>query len=294
MVEAGFRGELVSRLLLLEAYATAYFASSGTSPGPIPLHVFLDHLYQPPAGKPNWEEYFKGLADSKSFLGYKVFLTHFTYVTYEVKDSDIHQFFLRGSGIHCRRNQKGIDHIIPLYNSVTKESSYILISVKNQQRVSNESKHAAEVANPKAVKVQSSSRNMIPFVILWMEVQPELDPEINFEDPGFKKGIKKSPRLVNRTTATRPHLLIQSFGLKELFVMLKDENLCDKMSKLALSFPDPIKVHQSLGSQVNNVDVLKYLLRHSYHEEDASLKRKFDQVEPDFLYQYCVQTNEKQ
>jgi hypothetical protein len=64
-------------------------------------------------------------------------------------------------------------------------------------------------------------------------------------------------------------------------VRLKDENVYDKMSKLATSFPDLIKVHQSLGIQVNDVNVLKHLLRHSYREDDYNLKRKFEQVEQD-------------
>jgi hypothetical protein len=45
MIRYGYRGELVSRFLLHEAYAQAYFKSNDVIPMPVPLADYLNELF---------------------------------------------------------------------------------------------------------------------------------------------------------------------------------------------------------------------------------------------------------
>lgn len=289
MVESGYRGELVSRLLLLEAYATVYRNSCEMYPSPIGLDDFMYNLYQ-------FNETQKKILEKRNISNYEVFLTHFTYVTQHLKHIDLKAFFLRGAGIHCRRNQKGVDHIIPLRHKGTHQYSYILISVKNRKNISSQYSEAIRDCDPELLEIQLSDSKQL-FFIFWMEVQPDLDPYLY--DPVFletgdnylptendmsfdssdgadtynkNKGhyylrsrkVSKSKSLVEEKHAD--YCLIQSIGLSNIFKLFKEENdsLLTKMKNLAISFPDPIQIIKQENVSDKPLEVAQHLLHLSY------------------------------
>jgi hypothetical protein len=263
MVEAGYRGELVSRFLLHEAYAQAYFKSNQEIPMPVLLTDYLDELFviPPSTGYSNWGEFMNG--EAQEFLSFQVYLTHFVYLTYSPTHDELKEYFLRGAGIHCRRNENAIDHLIPIWDGT--EFSYILISVKNQQERHSGWDNMANTCTPFVCHLEDINTPLSnPYMVILMEVNAGLnhDPKIKIH----QQSTRRSPRIQSNTNI-RPIFEICFFGLSESHYtfLKKHPNLLKRLQNLAVAFADPIKIIQS-QKKVASVaeEVVKTLLCVNY------------------------------
>ncbi|CAG8831448.1 30742_t:CDS:1, partial [Racocetra persica] len=145
VVEAGYRGELTARLLLLNAWdccikkkilddtniSKNYFRF-------VTLEEFLksllvDNVYEKIKNRLEETVKFTGRKFSEAYIKF----THFINITYTPKRKDLGDALIRGIAYSCKRNQQGVDIIIPLYMGTLDEKfnedriSYILIQIKN-------------------------------------------------------------------------------------------------------------------------------------------------------------------
>ncbi|CAG8852198.1 13669_t:CDS:1, partial [Gigaspora margarita] len=145
VVEAGYRGELTARLLLLKAWDNCI---QKKYPGSrdvgndysrfMTINEFLksllaDEVYKKIEDRLNKRVNFTGTKFGEAYIKF----THFINVTYTPKRKNLGNALIRGVAFSCKRNQRGVDIIIPIYVGTLDEKlkedriSYILIQVKN-------------------------------------------------------------------------------------------------------------------------------------------------------------------
>jgi len=134
IVDAGFRGELITKIVCLMAMDRA-LSQIPLPPNrwlfsrPIPVSDFLDHLIVPLQGYLTFSEGLKGVQDRDNippgtlniddeklqrFLRGRVFFNHFIRVEVKLSYSMLVHAWNRGAAIMCKTNTKGIDHVIPV------------------------------------------------------------------------------------------------------------------------------------------------------------------------------------
>ncbi|KAG9287213.1 hypothetical protein G9A89_008843 [Geosiphon pyriformis] len=147
-IEPGYRGELVARLLLMIAWDHAtrdrdispHLGNLGYSKEfvsrPIRVKEFLISLF----GQENYDEHIQSFPQ-KLADGLLAF-THFIPVTYTPNQTQLRTLFIRFAAVICKRNQAGVDLIIPVLldwdgsSPISVDSmSYFLIQVKNWSKV---------------------------------------------------------------------------------------------------------------------------------------------------------------
>jgi hypothetical protein len=152
MADAGYRGELLARLLLILAWDKtskgAYDKASKINPSVSTkqrLSDFLRHLLASDAYMA-FQKHLEG-RKQEEILDFFVFCTHFVQIEkYTPNRNDLLEFFKRGAAVVCQRNQVGIDLMIPVYAYSGKDPkdaklgeelqesriTFILVSVKNR------------------------------------------------------------------------------------------------------------------------------------------------------------------
>ena len=145
VVEAGYRGELTARLLLLKAWDNCI---QKKHPGSrdvgndysrfVTINEFLksllaDNVYKKIEDHLKMQVKFTGMKFGEAYIKF----THFINVTYTPERKNLGDALIRGVAFSCKRNQRGVDIIIPIYMGTLHENlnedriSYILIQVKN-------------------------------------------------------------------------------------------------------------------------------------------------------------------
>ncbi|CAG8831877.1 11791_t:CDS:1, partial [Gigaspora margarita] len=145
VVEAGYRGELTARLLLLKAWDNCI---QKKHPGSrdigndyshfMTINEFLksllaDNVYKKIEDNLKTQVKFTGTTFGEAYIKF----THFINVTYTPNRKNLGKALMRGVAFSCKRNQRGVDIIIPIYMGILHERlnedriSYILIQVKN-------------------------------------------------------------------------------------------------------------------------------------------------------------------
>ena len=134
IVEAGFRGELITKIVCLMAMDKALSRipvpeNRWQFSRPIPVSDFLDHLIVPLPGHSTFSEGLKGVTDPndiprgtlnivdeklRRFLHGFVFFNHFIRVDVKLSYSMLVHAWNRGAAIMCMTNTEGIDHVIPV------------------------------------------------------------------------------------------------------------------------------------------------------------------------------------
>jgi hypothetical protein len=136
IVEAGFRGELLTKIVCLMAMDKALSQNDPvpedrwTFSQPISVSKFLDQLIVPLRPEHStFSECLKGIPDSgdilpgtlnvnneklQRFLRGNVFFNHFIRVDVKLSYAMLVQAWNRGAAIMCMTNTKGIDHVIPV------------------------------------------------------------------------------------------------------------------------------------------------------------------------------------
>ena len=134
IVEAGFRGELITKIICLMAMDRALSSIATTEnrwrfARPVPVSRFLDHLIVPLPSYSTFSEGLKGVRDQddiprgtlnvddqklQQFLNGHVFFNHFIRVDVKLSYAMLVHAWNRGAAIMCMTNTKGIDHVIPV------------------------------------------------------------------------------------------------------------------------------------------------------------------------------------
>ena len=134
IVEAGFRGELITKIVCLMAMDEALKSipipeNRWQYSQPTTVSHFLDHLIVPLQGHSTFSEGLKGVQDRDNilrgtlnvddeklqrFLNGYVFFNHFVRVDVKLSYSMLVHAWNRGAAIMCMTNTKGIDHVIPV------------------------------------------------------------------------------------------------------------------------------------------------------------------------------------
>jgi hypothetical protein len=135
IVEVGFRGELLTKIVCLMAIDKALsqndplLTNQWQFTRPIPVSVFLDHLVVPLQGNRTFSDGLKGVQtpdnipdgtlnidDTKlrRFLNGYVFFNHFIRVDVKLSYAMLVHAWNRGAAIMCMTNTKCIDHVIPV------------------------------------------------------------------------------------------------------------------------------------------------------------------------------------
>jgi hypothetical protein len=134
IVEAGFKGELITKIVCLMAMDKALSQipvpeNRWQYSRPIPVSDFLNHLIAPLRGYSTFSEGLKGVQDRDNILrgtlniddkklqrflrGY-VFFNHFIRVDVKLSYAMLVHAWNRGAAIMCMTNTKGIGHVIPV------------------------------------------------------------------------------------------------------------------------------------------------------------------------------------
>lgn len=240
VVEAGYRGELVAKILLLLARDSAVIVSKGNAP----VHSFVQmtsvyNYLVSLCGKANIDSNFEHLTEDdfgKRFLnGGVVYFTHFAYVTYTPSRETMGQFFNRGAAIFCKRNQVGIDLIIPV-KMVDGEWSFILVTVKNYASKSNEATLAPFKSSAEKSKTDTG-KAPFPYLVLFMDINPSQPSQVKMISAEMRKTRQQSSQAKKNFPVT-----IAVTGLSDTiypFISMY-QGLHEELKSLAVAWVEPI------------------------------------------------------
>ncbi|CAG8854498.1 42178_t:CDS:1, partial [Gigaspora margarita] len=190
VVEAGYRGELTARLLLLNAWDCCIKKKNEKEKNSddtnisknyfrfVTLEEFLksllaDNVYKKIKNRLEETVKFTGRKFSEAYIKF----THFINITYTPDRKDLENALIRGVAFSCKRNQQGADIIIPTYMGTLDETvdedriSYILIQVKNHS-TNNKGhgylKSATTMLSPAYIGIEDLSH--MPFLSLYLQL----------------------------------------------------------------------------------------------------------------------------
>ena len=201
MVEAGYRGELAARIILIRAWAVCArihrnktIANQYSSP--VYIAEFINALFgidlvqfvMQQKQEQELEDDRDGLSsghffsqsDVESLANAKILFTSFAYITYTPSKEDLLQFLLRGTAIICKRNQKGIDFIIPAllvhgdqYIVDERFISYILFSIKNSKYDNQYAESTTSKLSPIFAEIEKDADH--PYLSIYMQLGSDDD-----------------------------------------------------------------------------------------------------------------------
>ncbi|KAG9292749.1 hypothetical protein G9A89_002673 [Geosiphon pyriformis] len=255
LVEGGYRGEVVARLILLHAWDRACDAlpslineeSSNWFSRPMPLVSYLKYLL-------NYKVYCDVICKmdeddiKKKLLKAYIRFNHFVAITYTPRPRHILEALKRGTAFVCKRNQQGTDLIIPLVMNIgihghmsLENISYVLVSVKNYQKSADNNyfNNATSMNSPSNVRIEQLPT--LPFLSLYMQFGKVagVDEEYNIPQVGT----------LSRTTES---------NMKEIQRREKNEGFSG-------SLPRKRKCESnSEDSEVNNSDEHAYRLSYQF------------------------------
>ncbi|CAG8844925.1 5823_t:CDS:1, partial [Racocetra persica] len=188
----GYRGELVARLLLLNAWDCCINKKHQDDKNKnldntnvsqnyfrfMTIEEFLksllaDNVYEKIRDRLEEEVQFIGRKFGEAYIKF----THFINITYTPNRKDLKDALIRGIAYSCKQNQQGADIIIPLYIGTLDEKinedhiSYILIQVKNQSIDHKGYKYlesATTCLSPAYIGIEDIS--YMPFLSLYMQL----------------------------------------------------------------------------------------------------------------------------
>src|SRR5438132_2746844 len=290
VVEAGYRGELAARLLLLRAWDKASLKTQQMSPE---VNVFsrsmtLEQFLSSLLASDNFDKVKLEISKSKnSPLNLRLRFNHFIQCTYTPTRMQLVEFFCRCAAVLCKRNQTGVDIILPLFSGTEDDDlaparfSYVLIQIKNHKgkRVdSNFPNSAASMLTPVYAELEYE-KPYLPFLSLYMSLgAPSPDFQIvhsGMELRGDEKklaygnaGSSKKKRKgkdkdygkskneyvelnEDRTLRMRYQTSLATFGISDNVFGCINAKEGQLLVNLADAWPDPVKLY------ADEEDVLK-------------------------------------
>ncbi|CAG8638432.1 1329_t:CDS:2 [Paraglomus occultum] len=208
VVEAGYHGELTARLLLLRAWDDCIKKKHprGADVGnDYSRFVTMDEFLKSLLAESIYRKIEDRLKEQVKFTGTKfgeayIRFTHFINITYTPSRKIFGDALIRGVAFSCKRNQRGVDIIIPIYIGTIHEKlnedhiSYILIQVKNWTTDSNGDNYllsATALLSPAYIGVEKLPH--MPFLSLYLQ----LGATTEFVDVQLAKVKARQTRQIN-------------------------------------------------------------------------------------------------
>ncbi|KAG9286641.1 hypothetical protein G9A89_007768 [Geosiphon pyriformis] len=282
-IEPGYRGELVVRLLLMIAWDHAtrdrdispHLGNLGYSKEfvsrPIRVKEFLISLF----GQENYDEHIQSFPQ-KLADGLLAF-THFIPVTYTPNQTQLRTLFIRFAAVICKRNQAGVDLIIPVLldwdgsSPISVDSmSYFLIQVKNWSKVYDAhwpSSATSKLSREFVYKDKTTEENQNPYLSLYLQLgapKPELESFYIESFPAFNTKLQKKTRLeAEKAGKAKTQYCISGLGLDKILYRCLDKLSDDDISilkQLLCAWLDPLKLakHENVKSLLRSMMPLVY------------------------------------
>ncbi|KAG9290814.1 hypothetical protein G9A89_010962 [Geosiphon pyriformis] len=282
-IEPGYRGELVARLLLMIAWDHAtrdrdispHLGNLGYSKEfvsrPIRVKEFLISLF----GQENYDEHIQSFPQ-KLANGLLAF-THFIPVTYTPNQTQLRTLFIRFAAVICKRNQAGVDLIIPVLldwdgsSPISVDSmSYFLIQVKNWSKVYDAhwpSSATSKLSREFVYKGKTTEENQNPYLSLYLQLgapEPALDSFYIESFPAFNTKLQKKARLeAEKAGKAKAQYCLSGLGLDKILYRCLDKLSDDDISilkQLLCAWPDPLKLakHENVKSLLRSMMPLVY------------------------------------
>lgn len=280
-VEPGYRGELVARLLLMIAWDQAT-GSRGLSSSlnlenlgymkefvsqPIRVKDFLTSLF----GQDNYNNNIQDLP--QKFTDGLLAFTHFIPLTYTPTQIELRSLFIRFAAVICKRNQAGVDLILPVLldwdgsNTISLNSmSYFLIQIKNWNQFYDDDWPASATSKlSKEYVFKGSSiteEKSNPYLSLYLQLGapiPELRPLHVDNLPSSNTRSKKRARL----EGYGEQYCLSAFGLDKSVYHCLDkwsDNDIDILKQLLHAWPDPVNLttHEDVKLLIQSMMPLVY------------------------------------
>ena len=281
LVEAGVRGELVARILLLMAMDACRSGVDDPIRHAMPLNVssFLnnlfgaDNVFKVVTGSGQWSE-----EDAVDFMDGSVNFNHFLYVDYTPTNVDLKRYFKNNAAIFCRRNQPIIDLIIPVYLGGAEESfTSILVQVKMHEKGTGLKDLPADIELKTGMRKTHEERK--PTLYLFMQLGQrranrlcaleQNDKGCLFVKSLSARGLHRRSRVlaVKQSTSDSPATvktcLIGAFGISTTVYPFLDDTICNRLIALGRAWADPVGLLESPPKG----------LFHSENEEHAKMLR---------------------
>ncbi|KAG9297278.1 hypothetical protein G9A89_009960 [Geosiphon pyriformis] len=282
-IEPGYRGELVARLLLMIAWDHAtrdrdispHLGNLGYSKEfvsrPIRVKEFLISLF----GQENYDEHIQSFPQ-KLANGLLAF-THFIPVTYTPNQTQLRTLFIRFAAVICKRNQAGVDLIIPVLldwdgsSPISVDSmSYFLIQVKNWSKVYDAhwpSSATSKLSREFVYKGKTTEENQNPYLSLYLQLgapEPALESFYIESFPAFNTKLQKKTRLeAEKAGKAKTQYCISGLGLDKILYRCLDKLSDDDISilkQLLCAWPDPLNLakHENVKSLLRSMMPLVY------------------------------------
>ena len=168
LVEAGYRGELVSKIILSATWDSCQTFETHKS---VTVKDFLTEL----GGKQliealkinNCEE-----GEMNRFLKGRLFFTHFTYVAYTVtSEEELMNFCQKGQAIFCKLRQEAIDLIIPvILDSDTSVPRFTFIAVQCKNHLLYDSDGHGSAESTMTAERAGFKDWKLPYLVLFMSL----------------------------------------------------------------------------------------------------------------------------
>ena len=219
IVENGYRGELVARVLLSCAWDLCWkdamggklFAERVGQIQPVPLAVFLNNL-----GGSLLIEQIESIVDDQEkelLLEGTVFFTHFFYATQSQTAKSLERCYNQSAAVLCKRCERAIDLIVPV-QLPDKRMTHVSVQVKNYSR-EKKSEELVMLAFDRAGDLDLCE-NDTPYLALFLQVGNKTKPAIRCVSK-----TKAVPYALRSNTTTSTSYF--AFGLQTLYVE-PDEN----------------------------------------------------------------------
>jgi hypothetical protein len=256
MVEAGFRGEMICKIILSIVWDSLQKELCVQTS--VKVKDFLKAL----GGDLLLEEINKANCQDQSremILDAEIYFTHFVYLTYNVTEKKELEYFAKnGQAVFCRFNQTAIDLMLPIIlnpgSSKSAHISFIVVQCKNINNANNaESKSINEfmrTADPSSFHFTGWDS---PYLSLLMSIGPKQVRRRHIECLNSISSTK--------TFSSKKAILIAMYDLcEETYPLLNKTGVLEVLKKLRETFNDPI-------SQIKDdrqLDMFKNLMKPIY------------------------------
>lgn len=299
MVEAGFRGELGARIILMKAWDVCKLSTiTNRYSSPITIAKFMNALFGIDFAEfvmkqkkqqeiPDDED---GLSsghlfnqdDVENLADAKIFFTSFVAITYTPTKKDLLQFLLRGTAIICKRNQKGVDFIIPAL--LKKEGdyfldenfvSYILLSIKNRKHDDEFAESTTSKLTPTFSEIDENTSK--PYLSIYMQLgleynslslakefgimsssQRQLAKEVMEGETNAQKKFKTKKGATLKIYRQKHQISLVAIGKSENLYpcltetdgfgnkdVIRTKELVSCLHELLYAWPDPVEQHDN-------------------------------------------------
>ena len=255
MVDAGFRGELVARILLLMAWDKCCIAtlrdgealmSSGVFLRAVPLLDFLKTLLNLDADALS---YLKESFDGSDGVAW-VRCSHFVKIDYVPNAAQLFELYTRGAAAVTKELQPGVDLVIPLlfakgYGSSIDESmvSCVLLQIKNRKNRDNSYPNSATASlTDKAAGIKLG--NHFAFLSLYMSFCPYISRDKkHIVMPSAR--VRPSERVASKRQAQPSRQVsLAVFTLTAAAYKVLDESSAQLLQIIGRNWIDPVELHR--------------------------------------------------